>query len=403
MTTSAARSATSNTRMSPRIYLDYHATTPTDPRVAAVVLHHMTTAFGNASSVDHAFGDEAQEAVDSARRHVANLVGSSRRSVVFTSGATESLNLAIQGLARAQSPAAGPLRVALPRTEHKAVLDTCTTLARAGWVELTWLDVDQVGHVRLKQVEAACRGGVSVLCLMAANNEIGTLAPMAEIGSIAAAHGTTVVCDATQAAGKIPLERDAWHLTYLALSAHKFYGPKGVGALILPPDTMIEPLLHGGGHERGLRSGTLNVPGIAGLGEAARLRLVEMEEDERRIARLRDRLQEHLLSGLPELVVNGDVQNRLAGNLHVSIPDVPNTAVIARVREDLAISTGAACSSGAIAPSHVLQAIGLTENLVDGALRFGLGKFTTEEDVDTAAELVIREATAARAVLQRAG
>jgi cysteine desulfurase len=366
-------------------------------------MHHMTTAFGNASSADHAFGDEAQEAVDSARREVARLVGSSRRSVVFTSGATESLNLALQGLARTRRPTAGPLRIALPRTEHKAVLDTCDTLARAGLAELIWLKVDELGHVRLEELDAACRSGVDVICVMAANNEIGTVAPMLEIGRIAAAHGTTVVCDATQAAGKIPMQRDAWNLTYVALSAHKFYGPKGVGALVLPPDTMIEPLLHGGGHERGLRSGTLNVPGIAGIGAAARLRIAEMDEDERRIAQLRDRLQGHLLSGLPELVVNGDVQNRLAGNLHVSIPDVPNTAVIARVREDLAISTGAACSSGAIAPSHVLQAIGLPESLVDGGLRFGLGKFTTEQDVDAAAELVIGAATAARAVLQRAG
>jgi cysteine desulfurase len=198
------------------------------------------------------------------------------------------------------------------------------------------------------------------------------------------------------------LQRDAWDLTYVALSAHKFYGPKGVGALVLPPDTLIQPLLHGGGHERGLRSGTLNVPGIAGLGEAARLRMAEMEEDELRIAQLRDRLEDHLLRGLPGLVVNGDPQNRLSGNLHVSMPDVPNTAVIARVREELAISTGAACSSGAIAPSHVLQAIGLADNLVEGALRFGLGKFTTEVDVEAAADLVIGAAAAARAVLRRA-
>jgi cysteine desulfurase len=254
----------------------------------------------------------------------------------------------------------------------------------------------------LEQFAQTCRDGADLACVMAANNEIGTIAPMEEVGRIAADAGVAVLCDATQAAGKMPLRRDDWDLTFMALSAHKLYGPKGVGALVVPPDSLIEPLIYGGGHERGFRSGTLNVPGIAGFGEACRLRRLEMKEDEPRIARLRERLYEILLDTLPELVLNGDPTRRLAGNLHVSIPDVPNTTLVARLRNKVALSTGAACSSGIVAPSHVLRAIGLPQNLIEGAIRLGVGKFTTAEEVEQAAGLII-EAVDQASVVRRRG
>lgn len=383
------------------IYFDYHATTPVDPRVAEVILRHMTTDFGNASSVDHAYGDAAQETVSTARRQVAALVGTSHRSVVFTSGATESINLALRGLAYQPRPAARPLRVGVPPTEHKAVLDTCAWLARGGHAVVVGLTVDRHGRLDLGDLEEHCRRGLDLVCVMAANNEVGTITPMDQVGALAARYGVAVLCDATQAAGKISLQRDAWQLTFLALSAHKFQGPKGAGALIVPPDTLIEPLLSGGGHERGLRSGTLNVSGIAGLGEAARLRRLEMAVDEPRIAAERDYLQGRLLKLIPGMVVNGDQNSRLAGNLHFSVPDVPNSAVVARLRRTVALSTGAACSSGIVAPSHVLRAIGLPEDLVKGALRIGLGKFTTREEIDRAAVLIAQAVSEAREVAAR--
>jgi cysteine desulfurase len=225
---------------------------------------------------------------------------------------------------------------------------------------------------------------------------------MQEVGRIATAAGVAILCDATQAAGKSPLRRDEWGLTFMALSGHKMYGPKGVGALVVSPDSLIEPLIHGGGHERGFRSGTLNVPGIAGFGEACRLRRLEMNEDEPRIAFLRDRLYRLLLDTLPELVLNGDPTRRLAGNLHVSLPDVPNTAIVARLRDKVALSTGAACSSGVVAPSHVLRAIGLPANLIEGAIRLGIGRFTTNEEVEQAASLITEAVAQVRNVMKRA-
>jgi cysteine desulfurase len=266
----------------------------------------------------------------------------------------------------------------------------------------TWLRVDGQGVLDLGDFAHTCRDGLDLACVMAANNEIGTIAPMQEVGRIATAAGVAILCDATQAAGKSPLRRDEWGLTFMALSGHKMYGPKGVGALVVSPDSLIEPLIHGGGHERGFRSGTLNVPGIAGFGEACRLRRLEMNEDEPRIAFLRDRLYRLLLDTLPELVLNGDPTRRLAGNLHVSLPDVPNTAIVARLRDKVALSTGAACSSGVVAPSHVLRAIGLPANLIEGAIRLGIGRFTTNEEVEQAASLITEAVAQVRNVMKRA-
>ena len=368
------------------IYLDYHATTPTDPRVANQMLHHMTTAFGNASSIDHSYGDEAEEAVKQAAIQVAELVGAHKREIVWTSGATESINLVIQG---SLCPSPGkPHRIALLPLEHKAVLDTCHILEKRGWAELAYLQVDSRGRLNLNHLEQLCAEGLSLVCVMAANNEIGNIYPIEAIAQIAQRYSIPFLCDASQAVGKIPINFEQWGITYLAISAHKLYGPKGCGALVVRKGHHLEPIIFGGGHQKGMRSGTLNVPGIVGLGEACRLRQLEMEEDEKAIASKRDRLQNLLLDKIPGLVVNGDTISRLAGNLHISIPDIPNSAVIARVRSQLAISTGSACSSGVETPSHVLQALNLPSEVIEGALRIGLGKFTTDEEIERAAEIL---------------
>jgi cysteine desulfurase len=368
------------------IYLDYHATTPTDPRVANQMLYHMTTAFGNASSIDHSYGDEAEEAIKQAAKQVAELVGASPREIIWTSGATESINQAIQG---SLSPNPGkPHRIALLPLEHKAVLDTCHILEKRGWAELTYLQVDSRGRLNLNHLEQVCAEGLSLVCVMAANNEIGNIYPIEAIAQIAQRFSIPFLCDASQAVGKIPINFEEWGITYLAISAHKLYGPKGSGALVVRKGHHLEPIIFGGGHQKGMRSGTLDVPSVVGLGEACRLRQIEMEEDEKAIASKRDRLQTLLLDKIPGLVINGDTTSRLAGNLHISIPDIPNSAVIARVRSQLAISTGSACSSGVETPSHVLQALNLPSEVIEGGLRIGLGKFTTDEEIERVAEIL---------------
>lgn len=369
------------------IYLDYHSTTPVDPRVAEQMLYYMNTAFGNAGSVDHNYGDEAEEAVSKSAFQVAQLVGVSPKEVIFTSGATESINLAIQGSITSDVNS-NKHRIAVIPVEHKAVLDTCHALAKKGLAEIVNLCVDSMGRLDLEHLEQVCAKGLSLLCVMAANNEVGNIYPLKEVGQIAQKYDTPFLCDASQAVGKIPIKFEEWGITYLAISAHKLYGPKGSGALIVRKGHYLEPILFGGGHQLGMRSGTLNVPGIVGLGEACRLRQLEMAEDELAIAAKRDRLQSLLLEKIPNLVVNGDTTSRVAGNLHISIPDIPNSAVVARVRSKLAISTGAACSSGVEAPSYVLQALGLPSEVMEGALRIGIGKFTTEEEISQAAEIL---------------
>ena len=368
------------------IYLDYHATTPVDLRVADLVYRTMTIEFGNASSTDHEWGDRAESAIKQSAQYVADLTGASPREILWTSGATESINLAIQG-SLSPNPE-NPHRIALLPLEHKAVLDTCHALEKRGWAELIYLRVDSKGRLDLDDLAQVCTQGLSLLCVMAANNEIGNIYPIHAIAKIAQRHNIPFLCDASQAVGKIPIHFEEWGITYLAISAHKLYGPKGVGALVVRKGYHLEPFLFGGGHQKGMRSGTLNVPGIVGLGEACRLRSLEMEQDEQAISTLRDYLQMRLLESIPELIINGDIENRLAGNLHISIPGVPNNAVIARVRSKLAISTGSACTSGIEAPSHVLRAIGLSDSSMEGALRIGLGKFTTDDDVNQAAEII---------------
>jgi cysteine desulfurase len=368
------------------IYLDYYATTPVDRRVADIMYRYMIEDFGNASSTDHEWGDRAETAIKQAAKQVADLIGASFREIVWTSGATESINLAIQG-GLAPNPTK-PHRIGLMPIEHKAVLDTCRALEKRGWAELVYLQVDSKGRLDLEHLEQVCAEGLSLLCVMAANNEIGNIYPIQKIGQLAQHYGISFLCDGSQAVGKIPIQFEEWGITYLAISAHKFYGPKGVGALAVRKGYHLEPLIFGGGHQQGMRSGTLNVPGIVGLGEACRLCYLEIKEDEKRIATQRDRLQKMLQEKIPNLVVNGDVDSRLSGNLHISISGIPNSAVIARVRDKLAISTGSACSSGVEAPSHVLQALSLPSDVVEGALRIGIGKFTTDAEIDQAAEIL---------------
>lgn len=370
------------------IYLDYHATTPVDPRVADLIHHYLIGEFGNASSTEHEYGDRAEAAVKQAAKHLANLVGASPSEIIWTSGATESINLAIQGSLSLQP--GKPYRIALLPLEHKAVLDTCQALEKRGWAELIYLKVDENGRIDLDFLERVCDLGLSLLCIMAANNEIGNIYPIQAIGQIAQRYQVPFLCDGSQSVGKIPLNFEEWGITYLAISAHKLYAAKGVGALVVRKGYHLEPLIFGGGHQRGIRSGTLNVPGIVGIGEACRLRQAEMAVDEQVIAAKRDRLQSLLSHAIPSLVINGDLEHRLAGNLHISVPGVPNSAVIARIRHQLAISTGSACSSGVEAPSHVLRALQLPEDLVTGALRIGIGKFTTDDEIDRAAEILIK-------------
>jgi cysteine desulfurase len=366
------------------IYLDYHATTPCDRRVADRILHTLTEEFGNASSIDHTYGDTAAKAVKEAKKAIANLIQSSPQEIIFTSGATESINLAIQGSLNPDKPA----KIALSTVEHKAVLDTCKALEKQKRAQLIDLPVNSQGNLNLNQLETILKNGVSLLCIMAANNEIGNIYPIQAIAKLARNYNTPFLCDAAQAVGKIPLNFADWGITYLAISAHKLYASKGIGALVVQKGTHLKPLLFGGGHQQGMRSGTLNISGIVGLGEACHLRQLEMREDETRIAQLRDKLEQLLQENIPGLIINGDRNSRLAGNLHISIPNIPNSAIIARIRHQIAISTGSACSSGVETPSHVLQAMKLPPEAIEGALRIGLGKFTTHAEIERAAAIL---------------
>ncbi|MBE9241570.1 cysteine desulfurase family protein [Synechocystis salina] len=373
-----------------QIYLDYHATTPVDPRVAEKVLALMTTQFGNASSVDHAVGDRARAALDQAKQAIADLIHCRSQEITFTSGATESLNLAIQGTVLALEKQQKIPRIAISAVEHKAVLDTCYHLEKQGRIELITLPVDAQANLNLNEIEEVCHQGLDLLCVMAANNEVGTIYPIESIAAIAKRYSVPFLCDASQAIGKIPINFQDWGITLLAMSGHKLYAPQGIGALIRKSNHRLEPLFLGGGQQQGLRPGTLNLPGIVGLGEACRLRQLEMEVDETAIAQKRNYLQTRLQTVIPEIIVNGNQSQRLAGNLHIAIPDIPNSAIIARIREQIAISTGSACSSGTITPSHVLRAMNLPDNFMDGALRIGIGKFTTDADIEQAADILAK-------------
>lgn len=381
------------------IYLDYHATTPVDPRVLSAIAPYQTANYGNPSSADHAYGAQAEQAIQTAKRQVAQLLNAKPREILFTSGATESLNLAIQGTVNHLARQGKIPHVATTSVEHSAVLATCRALAHQRRIHLTELPVDACAQLDLGDVETCCAQGLDLLCVMAANNEVGTLYPVEKIAAIAQRHGVAYLCDAAQALGKVPINFAGWGITLLAASGHKLYGPKGVGILVMRPEHRLEPLFYGGGQQQGLRPGTLNVPAIVGLGAACHLRSVEMLPDEAAIAQRRDRLQARLQAQIPQMQVNGDLNQRLAGNLHLTIPGIPGSAVIARVQPHLALSTGSACHAEVESPSHVLRAMHCTDDQIEGALRIGLGKFTTDEQVEIAADKLIEAIVAIQSLL----
>lgn len=367
------------------VYMDNHSTTPVDPRVFEAMAPWFTEKFGNASSRSHSFGWEAADAVKKARKEVAALVGAAPGEIVFTSGATESDNLALKGVAQALRLRGNHIITAA--AEHRAVLDSCKRLEQQGF-DVTYLPVDGYGRVDPETVRRAHNSQTILVSVMLANNEVGTIQPIAEIGRIAHEHGALFHTDAVQAAGKVAIDVDRMHVDLLSLSAHKMYGPKGVGALYVRRNTALTALIDGGGHEGGLRSGTLNVPGIVGFGAACRIAAEEMAAESERLRRLRDRLEERLRAELDEIHVNGHPTERLPNNLNVSFGYVDGEALLVGL-SDVAVSTGAACTSAKHEPSHVLRAMGIPKELAQGSLRFGLGRFNTEEEVDYVAGRVI--------------
>jgi cysteine desulfurase len=370
------------------VYLDHHATTPVDARVLEAMLPFFTERFGNAANRHYRHGWEANEAVETARQQVADLIGARAKEIIFTSGATEANNLAILGACRALSDRGR--HVVTVATEHKAVLDTCRALEADGW-RVTVLPVGRDGLVDVAVVADALTPETALVSVMAANNEIGVLQPIAEIGPLCRARGVVFHTDAVQAVGKVPFDVEAAQVDLASITAHKVYGPKGVGALYVRrgrPRVELEPLVHGGGQERGLRSGTLNVPGIVGFGVAAALAAQEREAEAVRVGALRDRLLTGLQRTLEGVQVNGSMTARLPHNLHVSFAWVDGEALITGVVEQVAVSSGSACASGSQEPSHVLQALGLGRDAAWGSIRFGLGRGTTEADVDLAVDVV---------------
>jgi cysteine desulfurase len=364
------------------IYLDHHATTPVDARVAKIVFDMMVSSFGNANSIDHVFGETAAFAVADAKDHVAELVGSDADNVFFTSGSTEAIRLAIS---HAIGPTrASPLRIALTRVEHQALIGTAQLAERLGLAVVTWLDVDHRARLVSDSFHSALESGTDLVCVMAANNEVGTIYPLGEIVPLVHRHDAAILVDATQAVGRIAFDAFGADIDYLILSGHKIYGPKGVGALVSGVYEASQVYGLGAMHDA-----TPNVPGIAGMGEACRIMLSEGGVETRRIVDMRNRLQTNLVRQIPNLVVNGDQENRLAHNLHISVPDTPNDLIVSRLRKKVAISTGAACMSGAQSPSHVLHAMGMEDGLKEGALRIGLGRFTSESDIENAAAEII--------------
>jgi cysteine desulfurase len=381
--------------MKPPVYLDYQATTPVDPRVLEVMLPFFSGQFGNPASRTHVFGWRAAEAVEAARAQVAALVGArSPEEIVFTSGATESDNLALKGVARACRDKGD--HIVTVATEHHAVLDCCKQLERDG-VRVTYLPVDSCGRVSPDAVRAAITGRTALVSVMAANNEVGTLAPLAEIGAITRERGVLLHTDAAQAAGKIPLNVEALGVDLLSLSAHKLYGPKGIGALYVRHGLRLSPQMDGGGHEFGLRSGTLNVPGIIGLGRACELCQQEMTAETERVRRQRDRLHAAITESLEKVSLNGHPTERLAGNLNLGFAGAMADAIMATMK-DVAVSSASACTTAAVEPSHVLRAMGVKRMLAHSSIRFGLGRFTTDEEVDYAARRVIETVRAVRAM-----
>jgi cysteine desulfurase len=367
------------------IYMDYHATTPVDPRVVDAMLPYFTQHFGNPASRNHSFGWEAEEAVETARKQVADLIGANAKEIIFTSGATEANNLAIKGAAEMYREKGNHIITCV--TEHKAVIDTCKKLEKQG-ARVTYLPVQKDGRISLDELQAAITDKTILITIMAANNEIGVLQPIAEIGAIAKAKGILFHTDAVQAVGKVPFDVNQNKVDLVSLSAHKLYGPKGVGALYVRrrnPRVLLAEQISGGGHERGMRSGTLNVPGIVGLGAAAALAKAEMATEAARLSAMRDRLNKKFHDNLDEIYVNGSMEHRLPHNLNISFAYVEGESLLMGIN-DVAVSSGSACTSASLEPSYVLKALGAGDDLAHSSIRFGLGRWTTDEEVDYVVE-----------------
>lgn len=370
------------------IYMDYHATTPLDPRVLDAMMPFLTTQFGNAASRNHAFGWQAEEAVEKARKQVADLIGANSKEIVFTSGATESDNLALKGVAEMYSERGNHIITAA--TEHKAILDTCKKLEKHG-CRVTYLPVQSDGLIDLDMLREAITDKTILISIMYANNEIGVIQPVAEIGKIARERGVLFHTDGVQAVGKVPVNVIADNIDLMSISAHKIYGPKGVGALYVRrrnPRVQVTAQMDGGGHERGMRSGTLNVPGIVGLGAACEIAKQDMEKDTARLRALRDRLKNKLMGELDEVYVNGSIEHRLPHNLNISFAYVEGESLLMGIN-DIAVSSGSACTSATLEPSYVLKALGAGDDLAHSSIRFGLGRFNTEEEVDYVGNKVV--------------
>ena len=373
----------------PHIYLDNNATTQLDPRVLDAMMPYLTERYGNAASNSHAFGWDADAAVKHARKQVAALIGADAKEILFTSGATESDNLAIKGAV--EMLAKKGRHVITVTTEHKAILDTCKYLENTGKADVTWLEVDSHGLISAEQVKAALRPDTVLVSVMAANNEIGVIQPIAEIGAVCREAGVWFHTDATQAVGKIPFLVDEMNVDLVSFSGHKIYGPKGVGGLYVRrrnPRVRLAPQMHGGGHERGMRSGTLNVPGIVGLGAACELAGQDMAKDLAHCRALRDRLERRLMSELDHVALNGDEQHRLPSTLNISFAYVEGESLIMGM-PDVAVSSGSACTSASLEPSYVLRALGVGDDLAHSSIRFSVGRFSIETNVDRAADTII--------------
>ncbi len=370
------------------IYMDNHATTAVDPRVLEEMLPYFTGKFGNAASRNHSFGWAGEEAVETARERIAKLIGATTKEIIFTSGATESDNLAIKGVAEMYREKGNHIITAV--TEHKAVLDTCKRLEKYGY-RVTYLPVQKDGLVDLDDLKRAMDDKTILVTIMAANNEIGVLQPIAEIGQLCHEKGVIFHTDATQAVGKVPIDVIKQNLDLASISAHKMYGPKGVGALYVRrkgPRVQISPIIDGGGHERGMRSGTLNVPGIAGLGKACAICHEEMPQESVRLAGLRERLRNRIMCNLDEVYINGSMEHRLPQNLNISFAYVEGESLLMGIN-DVAVSSGSACTSATLEPSYVLKALGTGDDLAHSSIRFGLGRFNTEAEVDYVADRVV--------------
>jgi cysteine desulfurase len=377
------------------IYFDNHATTQVDPRVVQAMLPYFTEKFGNAASRNHPFGWAGEEAVENARAQVASLIGATPKEIIFTSGATESDNLMIKGVAEMYREKGN--HIITQAIEHKAVLDTCKRLEKEGF-EVTYLPVQRDGRVDPEDVRKAITPKTILITIMYANNEIGIVNPIQEIGKIAKEHGIFFASDGVQAVGKIPVDVQKDNIDLLAISAHKIYGPKGVGALYVRrrnPRVQLSAIIDGGGHERGMRSGTLNVPGIVGLGAACEIAQKEMAEESVRLRKLRDRLKAGLESKLDEVFINGSMEHRLPNNLNMSFAYVEGESLLMGIN-DIAVSSGSACTSATLEPSYVLKALGVGEDLAHTSIRFGLGRFNTEEEVDYVTDKMVTVVTKLR-------